>query len=77
VKACKIYGLKVPEDVGVAGSTGLPEAKLCNPPLTTIQIPMRQMGRVAVDMIFEMLSSGNYRLPGIELDVRFVKGKSL
>jgi len=77
VSACSKLGLRVPEDVGVAGSTGMPEAEHCVPPLTTIQIPMRKMGNAAAEMIFEMLSVGNCRLPGVKLDVKLVKRASL
>lgn len=77
LSACQKLGLKVPDEVGVAGSTGLAEAEQCVPPLTTMQIPMRKMGNAAADMIFEMLSSGTWNLPGIKLNVKIIERESL
>lgn len=77
LSACQKLGLKVPDEVGVAGSTGLAEAEQCVPPLTTMQIPMREMGNAAADMIFEMLSSGTRHLPGIKLNVKIIERNSL
>lgn len=75
--ACHKLGLNIPEDVGIAGSTGMQESEHCIPPLTTLRLPMREMGNVAVEMILEMLSAGTYRIPGIKLDVKLIKRESL
>jgi LacI family transcriptional regulator len=75
--ACHKLGFKVPNEVGIAGSTGIPEAEHCIPPLTTIQTPMRKMGNVAAEMILEMLRTNNYHIPGVKLDVKLLKRESL
>ncbi|MFA6716769.1 MAG: substrate-binding domain-containing protein [Victivallales bacterium] len=77
LSACRKLGLKVPDEVGVAGSTGMAEAEQCVPSLTTMQLPMREMGHTAVDMIFRMLATNNRRLPGIKLNTKIIERESL
>jgi len=45
IRALRETGLSVPRDVSVVGFDGSPAAIACDPPLTTLQIPLRQMGR--------------------------------
>lgn len=42
-------GLRVPEDVSIVGIDGLALAALANPPLTTVQLPVREMARAMVE----------------------------
>jgi DNA-binding LacI/PurR family transcriptional regulator len=44
-------GLRVPEDVSIIGYDGVPEAALCTPALTTIEQPIAEIGRRAVQQI--------------------------
>jgi LacI family transcriptional regulator len=53
--AIREAGLRVPEDIAVAGFDDIPVARLLNPPLTTVaQFPER-LGRRAAEMLFERL----------------------
>ena len=54
--AIREAGLRVPEDIAVAGYDDIPVANLLNPPLTTVaQFPER-LGRRAAEMLFERLN---------------------
>jgi DNA-binding LacI/PurR family transcriptional regulator len=44
-------GYSVPGDVSVMGMDDLPQAIFLNPPLTTVHIPMRELGSVALDLM--------------------------
>lgn len=77
LKTCARLGLKVPEEVGVAGSTGLEESAWSVPPLTTVALPMREMGAAAVEMVFGMLSSDMTHAPGVKMKVRMVDRGSM
>ncbi|MGU3576640.1 LacI family DNA-binding transcriptional regulator [Brucellaceae bacterium C25G] len=55
-------GFRVPEDVSVMGMDDLPQASFLNPPLTTVHIPMREIGMTAVDLLRD-LCSGAPALP--------------
>lgn len=67
-------GLRVPEDISVAGFDDIPFAAFCDPPLTTIVQPAEEFGRRAVEMLVAVsenlpLASRHVRLP-FELVVR-------
>ncbi|MDQ4045240.1 MAG: LacI family transcriptional regulator [Chloroflexota bacterium] len=47
-------GLRVPQDISVVGFDDLPEALWVNPPLTTVQQPIAEMGAAAVRMLVEL-----------------------
>jgi DNA-binding LacI/PurR family transcriptional regulator len=44
-------GLRVPEDVSIIGFDGVPEAATTEPPLTTVEQPIAEIGRRAVERI--------------------------
>lgn len=47
----KRLGLAVPRDVSVMGMDDLPQAAFLDPPLTTMHIPMRDIGAAALDLL--------------------------
>lgn len=58
--AAREKGLKVPDEVSVAGFDDIDFAAFCNPPLTTVRVPAVQMGEMAVEVLMEMIE-GNLR----------------
>lgn len=49
-------GLRVPEDLSVVGFDNIPESALCTPPLTTVQQPIREMGRRAITLLVRLIN---------------------
>ena len=54
--AIRDAGLRVPEDIAVAGFDDITVARLLNPPLTTVAQFPEQLGRRAAELLFERLS---------------------
>ncbi|MBV9848946.1 MAG: LacI family DNA-binding transcriptional regulator [Armatimonadetes bacterium] len=48
LRACRLQGLRVPEDISVVGFSDIIAARLSDPPLTTCQSPWEEMGRTAM-----------------------------
>ena len=69
--ACKVLGLRVPEDIIVTGYDDLDEARLTEPALTTVRQPLRAEAAAAVDVIVRQLS-GLPVAPRLELGSRLV-----
>ncbi|MBW1708444.1 MAG: LacI family DNA-binding transcriptional regulator [Deltaproteobacteria bacterium] len=53
--AVKENGLRVPQDISIAGFDDLDFTAYLDPPLTTVRIPAFEMGQLAVKMLFEMI----------------------
>ncbi|GAA3407951.1 LacI family DNA-binding transcriptional regulator [Paenibacillus hodogayensis] len=60
-------GLKVPQDVSVMGFDGIDFGQMITPPLTTVLQPTYEMGRIACDMLLDMLLDGKKPNSGIML----------
>jgi LacI family transcriptional regulator len=54
--AIREAGLRIPQDIAIAGFDDIPAARLVNPPLTTINQFQENLGRQAAEMLFERLS---------------------
>lgn len=50
-------GVRVPQDLSVVGFDNIPESEFFNPPLTTVQLDLAQVGRVVVDRLRAMISA--------------------
>jgi len=57
--ACAELGLRVPEDVAVAGHDGIPLAAWVTPPLTTCEVPRTDLGGRAVESLLEQIEGAS------------------
>jgi DNA-binding LacI/PurR family transcriptional regulator len=55
LRALRQAGLQVPGDVSLIGFSDLPVATLLDPPLTTVRIPQRRLGRLAVHLLHALI----------------------
>jgi LacI family repressor for deo operon, udp, cdd, tsx, nupC, and nupG len=53
ISALRTRGLRVPDDVSVIGYDDIPVARFVDPPLTTIQQPMREVGAAAAAIVID------------------------
>ncbi|NPV80580.1 MAG: LacI family DNA-binding transcriptional regulator [Firmicutes bacterium] len=54
--AAREYGLRVPEDIAVVGFDDIPLASLVTPSLTTVRLPMYEMGYKAMELLLESIA---------------------
>jgi DNA-binding LacI/PurR family transcriptional regulator len=52
-------GLRVPDDLSIAGFDDISAASLSSPPLTTVRLPSYREGQEAVRLLFELLDEGS------------------
>ncbi len=70
--AVRNKGLRIPDDVSVIGFDDIPQASLIRPALTTIRQPLEKMGRVATQMLLELLSHPPKKTERIELPTELI-----
>ncbi len=51
IKALKLKGLRIPQDISVVGFDDLPFGTMMEPPLTTMRILKKRMGQLAVERL--------------------------
>lgn len=58
MRAFSEAGIKIPEDLSIAGFDNVPVASITNPPLTTIQVSKSQIGRMAIQLLLTRICNG-------------------
>jgi LacI family transcriptional regulator len=58
IQAIHEANLTIPGDIAIVGFDDLPSAIIADPPLTTIRQPVNQNGRLAVEMLIDLLETG-------------------
>jgi len=56
MKALREHGLRVPDDVSIVGCDNIQVASYMDPELATIRVPKAEMGRLAVDMLCDIIN---------------------
>jgi DNA-binding LacI/PurR family transcriptional regulator len=59
LRAARSLGIRVPQDVAIVGFDDVPIAQRVTPSLTTVRLPIRELGVVAAEMLIEMIQTGN------------------
>jgi LacI family transcriptional regulator len=72
-----VMGLKVPQDISLIGGENMRVSSLLNPPLTTIEEPLRQMAEQAADMLDKLTSGHRIKERRVILPVQLVERNSV
>ncbi|MCK4401225.1 LacI family DNA-binding transcriptional regulator [bacterium] len=76
IKALTESGFRVPHDISVAGIDDIDEAKLFQIPLTTMQIPKKEMGKLAAEILIDKIENENIPCRKISLSSKLIIRKS-
>ncbi len=64
--------LRIPDDISVIGFDNIPQSAMVYPPLTTVQQPLEQMGRVAAQMLLGILNNVEKDTSRIQLPTELI-----
>jgi alanine racemase len=69
---CRSLDISIPRDLSLAGFDAIPESALSNPPLTTLRQPGTEKGRIAAELVLEILDGAevSHRLLDADLVIR-------
>ena len=73
IKALKLRGFRVPEDIAVVGFDNISEGRIIDPALTTISIPRHYMGEVAARELLSQIEESKQHTCKIEVSAKLVK----
>lgn len=73
IKAMKLRGIRIPEDIGIIGFDNISEARIIDPSLTTISIPRKYMAQLATQKLIDKISNSIPFTTVIEVSTTLVK----
>lgn len=77
IHALSKLGIEVPQDISVVGMNDLPQAEFASPALTTVHLPVQEMGTLALELLQDMIA-GTIGIPRrIELACSMVERHSV
>ncbi len=76
IEVANELGLRVPEDLSVIGFDDVPDASQFRTPLTTIAQPLYEMGRIAMEMLLQLLDGTGPAQPRLTLATSLVVRES-
>ena len=72
LRALHERGRRVPEDVSVVGFDDTPDSAYFIPPLTTVRQDFQQVGRAAVQLLVDQLTTGTMRQDRVVIDPELI-----
>ena len=76
IQAVKQQGLKLPQDISVAGFDDISFAAFSDPPLTTIAQPAEEFGSTAVSLLIDLLDGRLGKAPKVILPFELIQRAS-
>ncbi len=73
MKALKLRGYRIPEDVAIVGFDNISESRIVEPSLTTIDIPRTFMGRTAARQLIHQITTPVPHTVKIEISTKLVR----
>ncbi|MBT2759073.1 LacI family DNA-binding transcriptional regulator [Mesobacillus foraminis] len=89
VCSCDLYALevmnhfkekkiKIPEDVGLMGFDNIDVLKYISPKLTTVEYPVEEIGKMAVESLIHKIEDGKFNTCSpMSLDFKIIEGESI
>jgi DNA-binding LacI/PurR family transcriptional regulator len=75
-RALQEAGLRVPEDISVAGFNDIPEAAALNPPLTTVRVFTDQVGKQLAELVLKKITHPDVAAEVVTIPTQLVKRES-
>ena len=67
IKALKLRGYQIPDDVAVIGFDNIAESRIIDPALTTMDVPRFSIGETAAELLLSLIRSGEMQIRKTEL----------
>lgn len=77
IQSAKRHGLRVPEDISIVGFDDLTVATIVEPELTTVSVPLFEMGRLATRNLMESIADKRTSFPPASIDCRIIQRNSI
>lgn len=75
-EALKEHGVRIPDDIRVVGFDDREIAQYMRPPLSTLQLPQMEMGRLAADLLFDSVGGLGGKSAQLKVECPLVERES-
>jgi LacI family transcriptional regulator len=72
MEAVREAGLQIPKDMSVIGFDDIPQSSITYPKLSTVRQPLKEMGKVAVELLLEQINNPEVKPKQITLGTRLM-----
>lgn len=76
MRALQQKGYRIPEEIAIVGFDNLPMCNYINPPLTTINVPKKYMGEMAVTRLLTLMEARQFVPVKMEIHTNLVQRRS-
>ena len=73
----KQEGIQIPEDISVTGIGNIPASNYSHPPLTTISLPLYDLGQQLGDYLINYLKDSHKEISDVEVEIGLVERSSV
>jgi LacI family gluconate utilization system Gnt-I transcriptional repressor len=73
---CRRLGITIPDDIAVAGFDNTALSGIMEPPLTTVQVPRREIGDIAAKVLLQRLQGDGTAKREHDLGFEIIKRRS-
>lgn len=73
IKAFKLCGYRIPEDISIIGFDNITESRIIEPALTTMDVPRFFIGQTAAKVLIEQMNSKHIYSTKIEISAKMIK----
>lgn len=77
IRACRAAGLNVPRDIGISGYNDIPLVDMIDPPLTTVRMNLKEIGRTAAELMLAHMAPDAPPSRTVRIDAELVLRASL
>ena len=77
MRAFKEFGYKIPEDISIVGFDDTPICDFLEPPLTTMEVPKKRLGELAVLRLLQKIAGETKVMIKTEVSVKLHERKSV
>jgi DNA-binding LacI/PurR family transcriptional regulator len=77
LRACRECGLGVPDELAIVGFDDEPPSRLLTPPLATVHVPLRELGRAAARLLLLLIDGTAPQPPRYVVPMSLVERESL
>lgn len=76
LKACLDRGIRIPEDISILGLNNIENVQFTTPMLSSIRVPLDEMGRMAVTLLLDRIHGGHSSLISVEFPFQIISRES-